>query len=120
MPPRRCIRNGCRAWAVPGSSACAQHGGVGKGGWKGSPQMPPGWSTRRAKHLAWEPNCRVCGAQAVTVDHIVPRKHGGGEEDSNLRSLCALHAERKLLEDQRRGRMIAKRRSEIKKRIFDG
>jgi hypothetical protein len=32
-----------------------------------------------------------CNARAVVVDHIVPRKHGGMDLLSNLRSLCRTH-----------------------------
>jgi hypothetical protein len=38
--------------------------------------------------------CQACGAQAsaetpLHVDHIVPRKHGGTNDPSNLQTLCA-------------------------------
>jgi len=46
----------------------------------------------------------------VTVDHIVPRKRGGGEEEENLRSLCGRHAKIKDAKDAAIGRAIAKRR----------
>lgn len=36
--------------------------------------------------------CELCGIsaeqKALEVDHIVPRKHGGGDEKSNLQALC--------------------------------
>ena len=46
------------------------------------------WTLIRAEHLQLEPYCRVCGAQATDVDHIVPKRAGGSENRQNLQSLC--------------------------------
>ena len=37
--------------------------------------------------------CRLCGRTTIhlEVDHIIPLSQGGGEDDSNLQSLCAGH-----------------------------
>lgn len=35
-----------------------------------------------------------CARRAVVVDHIVSRRSGGSDDDSNLRSLCRLHDNR--------------------------
>lgn len=35
-----------------------------------------------------EPTCRVCGARATDVDHVVPKRAGGPDAHSNLQSLC--------------------------------
>jgi hypothetical protein len=51
----------------------------------------------------------------VTVDHIIPRKRGGGEEEENLRSLCARHAKIKDDKDAAFGRKLsnAKRKADF-------
>ena len=33
--------------------------------------------------------CQYCGAPANTVDHKLPRRMGGGDEDSNLVACCS-------------------------------
>ena len=32
--------------------------------------------------------CQMCGMEGDSVDHIVPRSHGGTDEDYNLQLLC--------------------------------
>lgn len=48
------------------------------------------WRKARADRLKMEPACRICGAPATTVDHIIP--HRGRAEymlnQDNLQSLC--------------------------------
>lgn len=49
------------------------------------------WRQLRAKALARDAHqCTTpgCRAQAVVVDHVVPRRDGGADALSNLRSLC--------------------------------
>ena len=53
----------------------------------------PQWDRLRDEVLADEPLCRSCKAEgiatiATTVDHIVPKHKGGGDERSNLQPLC--------------------------------
>jgi 5-methylcytosine-specific restriction protein A len=51
--------------------------------------MPPGWRGRRAVVLHRDGyKCVKCGARATDVDHIKPRAFGGGDELTNLQSLC--------------------------------
>lgn len=47
-----------------------------------------GWRKIRAAQLKREPQCRACGAKASHVDHITPKRVGGGDESRNLQSLC--------------------------------
>jgi 5-methylcytosine-specific restriction protein A len=59
---------------------------------KGFYQSYP-WKKLRKEHLAIEPLCRMCDERgkviiANTVDHIVPRSHGGADAHYNLQSLC--------------------------------
>jgi 5-methylcytosine-specific restriction endonuclease McrA len=35
--------------------------------------------------------CVVCGQPATIVDHVIPRRAGGYNAVSNLRSLCSTH-----------------------------
>jgi 5-methylcytosine-specific restriction protein A len=46
------------------------------------------WPKIRARVLTEEPACRVCGAPATEVDHILPVAMGGTHERSNLRGIC--------------------------------
>ena len=54
-----------------------------------SPPMPPGWQRIRARQLAAFPWCHECGARATDVHHVISRAAGGGDDPSNLRSLCS-------------------------------
>ena len=55
---------------------------------------------QRLRRLKAEPLCRDCASagivrEATAPDHIVPLSHGGSDEDSNIRCLCAeCHANR--------------------------
>lgn len=33
--------------------------------------------------------CQICGMEGNTVDHIIPRSSGGGDEEFNLQCLCS-------------------------------
>lgn len=57
--------------------------------WAGSTRaarLPPDWPAIRARILARDPVCRLCGAAPSTeVDHIV---RGDDHRDANLRGVC--------------------------------
>jgi ribosomal protein L40E len=63
--------------------------------WEPSPQ-PPGYIKRmlpkKLKRQVFDRDnsiCVACGAtQALTIDHIVPERHGGTDELENLQTLC--------------------------------
>ena len=57
-----------------------------------------------AAHLRAEPNCRWCGAPAITVDHILARAFGGTDDERNLQSLCRVHADEKNHLDREAGK----------------
>jgi 5-methylcytosine-specific restriction endonuclease McrA len=89
--PRVCIR--CSRPAVPGRSRCQLHGG---GDWvrvtpESKAHYDAAWRELRARVLREEPNCRVCGAKATDVDHIVALADGGSNDRGNLRALCRKH-----------------------------
>lgn len=48
------------------------------------------WRKTRAQILSRDNNeCQYCGAQATTVDHVIPVAKGGTDEHSNLQAACA-------------------------------
>ena len=47
------------------------------------------WRKIRERILRRDQNtCQRCGLEGDTVDHIIPRKLGGNDMDSNLQVLC--------------------------------
>lgn len=62
------------------------------------------WRKLRAEHLKRHPWCRLCGAQATDVDHIVPRRIAPERrlDPTNLQSLCkSCHSGAKQREERR-------------------
>jgi hypothetical protein len=61
--------------------------------------------TREWVFLVKGRRCYLCGAYAGTIDHVVPRCDGGGDELSNLEPCCARHnserSMRRLVERRR-------------------
>lgn len=49
------------------------------------------WRRVRARILAHQPTCAICGAPAEHVDHITPVARGGTDHPTNLQALCARH-----------------------------
>lgn len=66
------------------------------------------WLRIRAQVLEEEPFCRICGAPATTVDHIIPKARGGTDDRSNLQALCNECRRRKDAKDAADGRRLAK------------
>jgi 5-methylcytosine-specific restriction protein A len=113
--PRQCILRGpkCsdRGRAVPGKSRCAAHGG---GAWaRTSPasrsRYDAQWRQIRGRVLQENPRCQTCGETATDVHHVVAAADGGGDDRSNLRSVCRQCHKRHTVE-QNRARHKAKRR----------
>ena len=102
MPPRTpkaCRVRGCRQTTTDPSGYCESHKSE---GWK---QYKPGqsrhqrgygskWDVIRARVLKRDKGlCQLClhvgvVREAKTVDHIIPKAHGGTNADCNLQSLC--------------------------------
>jgi 5-methylcytosine-specific restriction protein A len=77
---------------VERSGYCAEHRKrYGGSGWAQRPSTGDygaEWRRIRARVLGEEPNCRLCGAPATEVDHILPIAIGGTHDRANLRALC--------------------------------
>lgn len=87
--PRKCAQPGCPNLTT--RSYCGPHQDIRdrtrrlRETWR---DYGSDWQARRARVLAEEPLCRLCGAPATEVDHIVPLRHGGTHDRANLRALC--------------------------------
>ena len=106
--PRVCLL--CHRHALPGKSRCELHGGK---AWKRTDpaskhRYGPDWQARRARVLKEEPNCRLCGARSIEVDHIKAHADGGTDERSNLRGLCG-DCHKKHTAEQNRARRKRKK-----------
>lgn len=61
------------------------------GSWSKTP-LPSNWQSTRRRILQRDrERCRVCNRPGFEVDHIVPRRLGGSNEDKNLWVLCREH-----------------------------
>jgi len=61
------------------------------------------WRLTRARILARDPICRDesgCTARSTDVDHIVTKRNGGSDDDSNLRGMCHSHHSARTARDE--------------------
>jgi len=97
--PRACRKRGCSGTTTDRSGYCEAHRNE---GWqqhqRGLSRHQRGygskWDIIRVRILKRDRHiCQQClrngrPRPAETVDHIIPKAHGGTDEDSNLESLC--------------------------------
>jgi 5-methylcytosine-specific restriction protein A len=108
MTARACLI--CGKPSVAGRSRCKAHGG---GAWARTSAASKSrygahWREIRARVLAEEPRCRLCGAASADVDHIKAAEDGGTEARENLRALCN-PCHRKWTSEQNRERRNRRR-----------
>lgn len=78
------VRTPCRkCGALSDGPLCATHRTTRARGYGGN------WGeTRRAILDRDRWTCRYCGRRATTVDHVVPKRYGGGDDAANLVAAC--------------------------------
>jgi 5-methylcytosine-specific restriction protein A len=99
--PRQCAEPRCPGKTLQGSY-CRRHRRDWVGGQPSSAY--PGWTQIRARVLAEEPTCGLCGAPSTEVDHIVALAFGGTHDRLNLRGICHRCHIGKTAEDSRLGK----------------
>lgn len=62
------------------------------------------WQRLRRMYLRQHPVCVLCGRPATDVDHILPKRRGGSDDESNLQALCPDCHARKTNQEMRQGR----------------
>ncbi|RMG98277.1 MAG: HNH endonuclease [Chloroflexi bacterium] len=105
-PRKPCRAFGCPARAVAGGY-CEQHQNQRPKRWRANKRPSAAargygyqWRKIRDDFLERHPICVVCGDVATDVDHIIPRRQGGTDDDSNLQSLChSCHSRKTALYD---------------------
>lgn len=58
------------------------------------------WRKLRTWYLSRHPLCVECGSKgrvvpATDIDHVIPRRKGGTDDEDNLRSMCTRHHSQK-------------------------
>ncbi|MEB7926130.1 HNH endonuclease [Atlantibacter hermannii] len=114
---RPCRHKGCAAITTDRSGYCDEHRQQHAGdGWR---KYQPGksrhergygrpWEIRRARILERDRYvCQECrrngiGSKATSVDHIIPKAHGGTDDDNNLEALCWPCHRRKTASERQR------------------
>ena len=112
--PRACRKQGCAATTTERHGYCLAHQNE---GWRvfqrGLSRQARGyggaWDARRKRVMERDRHlCQAClkkglATTARTVDHIIPKAHGGTDADGNLQSLCyPCHASKTARERLRR------------------
>lgn len=101
---RACAYPMCPHEAMPGSSYCQAHDWQRKErGRKSAARRgyDRRWRRLRQLVLTREPFCRMCGAPATEVDHIIPLSRGGTNALENLQPLCKRCHARKTMRELR-------------------
>ncbi|EAO1993181.1 HNH endonuclease [Salmonella enterica] len=97
--PRACRKSGCRKTTTDRSGYCDEHRCSGWERWQpGKSKQQRGyggnWPSIRLRILQRDKYlCQSCLRQgiatsATSVDHIIPKSHGGTDNDSNLEAIC--------------------------------
>ncbi|MCS3605313.1 HNH endonuclease [Erwinia rhapontici] len=109
--PRACRKRGCRTTTINTSGYCDEHKGEGWAAYKpGQDRHQRGYGTdwealrvvvlQRDNHLCQECLKEGLARQAKTVDHIIPKARGGGDDPRNLQSLCWPHHHAKTAKER--------------------
>ena len=99
-PNRPCACHGCGRLAVSGQQYCAAHQAQANKHYNQYERDPlsnkrygRSWKRIRDRYIKAHPLCETCLQQdlltsAAEVHHILPLRHGGTNDTSNLMSLC--------------------------------
>jgi 5-methylcytosine-specific restriction enzyme A len=86
--------------------------GTMKDGWRSQPR-PAHWARTRRRILRRDGHaCRLCGAPATDVDHVIPASQGGTDADSNLQAICQACHGKKTAQEANAGRPKRQRPAE--------
>lgn len=89
-------RRPCRVMGCPNTKPCAVHG---RRSYNQASSSARGygyaWNVRAKAFLRAHPTCVMCGGPAQVADHVIPRRAGGSDDESNLQALCRSDHNRK-------------------------